>query len=264
MTGLWWLSDLWRKLGEVILWFSMIRPKRPWPALWSMDLIEWAPRDLSWCWWPDTDRNDLDVKVMDYHGHGTWLVSVQQPTCFSKIVIWTLPSLAWSQKLNHGPKDLTSQHGCYTDIWNLEPGTWLILLVVSSMLCQLAVSTFLTITLNPVTRVTSTLSLTDTEKPGSDFYPAYAHTFLLCHVYCHQSCNTFCLPVPVSHVNGLQGTTAVLPCDVQSSSGWGDVFLILWFKDNATKPMYRYQIYPNIFQLCSKNVPMSSSYHELK
>ena len=48
------------------------------------------------------------------------------------------------------------------------------------------------------------------------------------------------LSVPVSHVNGLQGTTAVLPCDVQSPSGWGDVFLILWFKDNATKPMYRW------------------------
>ena len=48
-----------------------------------------------------------------------------------------------------------------------------------------------------------------------------------------------CFPVPVSHVKGLQGTTAVLPCDVQSAAGWADVFLVLWFKDNATKPMYR-------------------------
>ena len=113
--------------------------------------------------------------------------------------------------------------------------------------------------------------------------------------------------MPISHVTSLQGTTAVLPCDVASTSGWvgfafdmifvillvfsfflcafcfwcfllfpwfflsffaffafwfyypwfcfwfcycllcfllfllqADVFLILWFKDNATKPMYRW------------------------
>ena len=34
------------------------------------------------------------------------------------------------------------------------------------MLGQLAVSILLTLALNPVTRVTSTLSLTDIEKPG--------------------------------------------------------------------------------------------------
>ena len=48
----------------------------------------------------------------------------------------------------------------------------------------------------------------------------------------------FCL-VPIASVMGLQGTTGVLPCDVMAASGPDDVFLILWFKDNATKPMYR-------------------------
>ena len=76
---------------------------------------------------------------------------------------------------------------------------------------------------------------------------------------------TIFVSVPISHVTSLQGTTAVLPCDVRSTSGWvvfffvflyciffvhiftslillflqADVFLVLWFKDNATKPMYR-------------------------
>lgn len=61
-----------------------------------------------------------------------------------------------------------------------------------------------------LTKVASTeLSLTDTEKP-----------------------------VPIIAVSGLQGTTGVLPCDITSNNGPSDVFLILWFKDNATKPMY--------------------------
>ena len=104
---------------------------------------------------------------------------------------------------------------------------------------QAAIFILLTLALNPVTRVTSTLSLTDTEKPGKNLNLPATSVRLLCHLYCDPKLQRLCFPVPVSHVNGLQGTTAVLPCDVQSSSGWGDVFLILWFKDNATKPMYR-------------------------
>ena len=80
--------------------------------------------------------------------------------------------------------------------------------------------------------------------------------------------------VPISHVSSLQGTTAVLPCDVRSTSGWvgffcfsslhffvnisiflwsywflqADVFLVLWFKDNATKPMYRWATFWQFFR----------------
>ena len=85
--------------------------------------------------------------------------------------------------------------------------------------------------------------------------------------------------VPISHVSSLQGTTAVLPCDVRSTSGWvgffcfsslhffvnisiflwsywflqADVFLVLWFKDNATKPMYRWVIFFALFSYASRS-----------
>jgi len=45
-------------------------------------------------------------------------------------------------------------------------------------------------------------------------------------------------PVPILSVSGLQGLTGVLACDVTKSGSAHDVSLILWFKDNATKPMY--------------------------
>ena len=45
--------------------------------------------------------------------------------------------------------------------------------------------------------------------------------------------------VPILSVSGLQGLTGVLACDVTKSGSAHDVSLILWFKDNATKPMYR-------------------------
>ena len=37
----------------------------------------------------------------------------------------------------------------------------------------------------------------------------------------------------------MRGLTGVLPCDVTAGGRQHDVSLILWFKDNATKPMYR-------------------------
>ena len=54
--------------------------------------------------------------------------------------------------------------------------------------------------------------------------------------------NPIFISVPISYVSGLQGLTGVLPCDVTTDthgSSQNDVSLILWFKDNATKPMYR-------------------------
>ena len=45
--------------------------------------------------------------------------------------------------------------------------------------------------------------------------------------------------VPVVERVVEEGSTAFLPCDVLSAGNKDDIFLILWFKDNATKPMYR-------------------------
>ena len=109
-----------------------------------------------------------------------------------------------------------------------------------------------------VTRLGATLSLTDIEKPGPvQTSPVNIQTIQLqmdkfsLYFHCTGPCK-FSIPiqssplwfktippVPISRISGLRGTTSVLPCDVSSPSGWGDVFLILWFKDNATKPMYR-------------------------
>ena len=44
-------------------------------------------------------------------------------------------------------------------------------------------------------------------------------------------------PVAVQHISALQGTTAVLPC--APDDDWQDVFLLLWFRENATVPLHR-------------------------
>ncbi|XP_023348793.1 uncharacterized protein LOC111717526 [Eurytemora carolleeae] len=45
-------------------------------------------------------------------------------------------------------------------------------------------------------------------------------------------------PVPVTQTVAQLGSTGFLSCDVLSSGSKDDIELILWFKDNATKPMY--------------------------
>jgi len=65
-------------------------------------------------------------------------------------------------------------------------------------------------------------------------------------------------PVPIASVMGLQGTTGVLPCDVTSASGPDDVFLILWFKDNATKPMYSLDVMGRALSTASQWADTSS------
>ena len=47
------------------------------------------------------------------------------------------------------------------------------------------------------------------------------------------------IPVPVHDLTAVLGGSAELPCDIQPDDAHDDVFLVLWFKDNATKPMYR-------------------------
>eukprot|EP00090_Calanus_glacialis_P029736 TRINITY_DN4776_c0_g2_i1.p1 TRINITY_DN4776_c0_g2~~TRINITY_DN4776_c0_g2_i1.p1 ORF type:complete len:861 (-),score=112.71 TRINITY_DN4776_c0_g2_i1:337-2919(-) len=65
-------------------------------------------------------------------------------------------------------------------------------------------------------------------------------------------------PVPIASVMGLQGTTGVLPCDVTAASGPDDVFLILWFKDNATKPMYSLDVMGRALSTASQWADTSS------
>jgi hypothetical protein len=45
--------------------------------------------------------------------------------------------------------------------------------------------------------------------------------------------------VPSTQSTAQAGDRAFLPCEVISSGSRDDIFLVLWFKDNATKPMYR-------------------------
>ena len=45
--------------------------------------------------------------------------------------------------------------------------------------------------------------------------------------------------VPVRDVRAVLGEKAELPCDILPADPHDDVYLVLWFKDDATKPMYR-------------------------
>ena len=52
----------------------------------------------------------------------------------------------------------------------------------------------------------------------------------------------FIFLVPIRNVEAVLGGIAELPCDVTPEDVHDDVYLILWFKDEASKPMYRYKI----------------------
>ena len=52
----------------------------------------------------------------------------------------------------------------------------------------------------------------------------------------------FIFSVPIRNVEAVLGGIAELPCDVTPEDVHDDVYLILWFKDEASKPMYRYKI----------------------
>ena len=56
---------------------------------------------------------------------------------------------------------------------------------------------------------------------------------------------SFLFAVPIRNVEAVLGGIAELPCDVTPEDVHDDVYLILWFKDEASKPMYRYdKCYP--------------------
>lgn len=45
--------------------------------------------------------------------------------------------------------------------------------------------------------------------------------------------------MPIRDVEAVLGGVAELPCDILPEDAHDDVYLVLWFKENATKPMYR-------------------------
>ena len=51
-------------------------------------------------------------------------------------------------------------------------------------------------------------------------------------------CKDRSFPVPIQTVSGILGGGVRLPCDILPDDAHDDVYLVLWFKDKATKPMY--------------------------
>jgi hypothetical protein len=47
------------------------------------------------------------------------------------------------------------------------------------------------------------------------------------------------LSVPIKSVDAVVGGNAELPCDIQPSDPNDEVYLVLWYKDLAGKPLYR-------------------------
>ena len=47
-----------------------------------------------------------------------------------------------------------------------------------------------------------------------------------------------CFSVPVKKIEAVLGGVAELPCNALPQDAHDDVYLILWFKDDARKPMY--------------------------
>lgn len=46
-------------------------------------------------------------------------------------------------------------------------------------------------------------------------------------------------PVSTSKVSAVLGRTATLPCDIEPSTREDRVYMVLWFRDYAVKPIYR-------------------------
>ena len=45
--------------------------------------------------------------------------------------------------------------------------------------------------------------------------------------------------VPIVTINAVLGDKAKLPCDLSPSEPFDDVYLVLWYKQEAGKPLYR-------------------------
>ena len=46
-------------------------------------------------------------------------------------------------------------------------------------------------------------------------------------------------PVPIFDVHAVVGTKAELPCDIDPADPTDDVYLVLWYRHEAGKPLYR-------------------------
>ena len=45
--------------------------------------------------------------------------------------------------------------------------------------------------------------------------------------------------MPIHPVQAVRGGTAQLPCDIRPADEGDSVFLVLWYRDEAGKPIYR-------------------------
>ena len=143
-------------------------------------------------------------------------------------------------------------------MWQLKSWAWdLTSTSGSSMLGRLAVFTLLTLTLNPVTRVTSTLSLTDIEKPGIFF----DHFCTCCALSIATKMTT---PINVFQCQFRMWTDFKARrqcCLVMSSLRLAGATSSLSSGSKTTPPSpctgTKY-IHPNIFQSCCKHIQMSS------
>ena len=48
-----------------------------------------------------------------------------------------------------------------------------------------------------------------------------------------------CFSVPIKSVDAVVNGNAELPCDIQPADPNDEVYLVLWYKDLAGKPLYR-------------------------
>ena len=58
-------------------------------------------------------------------------------------------------------------------------------------------------------------------------------------IFTYAFCESCPISVPIRDVVSVLGGSADLPCDILPEDAHDDVYLVLWFKDAATKPMFR-------------------------
>lgn len=57
---------------------------------------------------------------------------------------------------------------------------------------------------------------------------------------------SFFFLVATFEVSAVLGRTARLPCDIEPSTREDRVYMVLWFRDDAVKPIYRYHSSRNL------------------
>lgn len=63
----------------------------------------------------------------------------------------------------------------------------------------------------------------------------------------------FSLLVATFEVSAVLGRTARLPCDIEPSTREDRVYMVLWFRDDAVKPIYRYRIHLETWKVSTRD-----------